>query len=157
MKKLLKKLILALCILSSIFVVGCKDEIVGVWKIKEYQITCEGQSFVYTQAQVEALTYSEDLPDSATPRQKVENYLAQLHSVYGEGKMEFTEKGELDIYVADAVSHNTYKREGSKITMITETPSGEVETEYTYQDNQIFIESAGNGMEIKLIYIKAEK
>ena len=157
MKKLLKKLVLALCILSSIFVVGCKDEVVGEWKIKEYEITYEGQTFAYTQAQVEALTYSETLPDSATPQQKVEFYLAQMHSVYGEGKMELTEDGKLEIYITDAVSHNTYKREGEKITMYTETPNGQLETVYAYKDKQIVIQSTYSEMEVKIVYIKVEK
>ena len=156
MKKILCSFVLMICLMSTLLVTGCGGDVVGEWKIQEYQAKYGDVTLVYTEEQVAGLTYYEEMPQNATLQQKVEFYFAQNYSAVGDGKMVFTENGELNIYIGEQVSYNTYKKDGSTIIMYTQTPEGVIETKYTYKDNKLMVSNTQDGLELKIIYQKTK-
>ncbi len=155
-KKGIYLLIISFCIMVTAVFAGCScgDAVSGEWTLDKYYGISGDTTLSYTTEQAANLQYYSEVPEGASTQTKIEVYIAQIASIYGDAKLVFLNNKDLEFHLKDAISYNTYKLSGSNIEMSTQTPEGTQKTNLHYKDDIITFQNQFDDITIKITFKK---
>ena len=157
--KMIKKAIIFVLIFASlmIFLPACNGELMTI-TADRYSCVIGGEEHFYSDSEINALSYNENLSDNATPREKCDNNVAMLKLKSSlHPKYVFYEDNSVKIYAgSDTKEYGsaTWEKNGDEyvLKMITEDDFSYSITLYKTNGNYYLKVSIVDGAEVRIYF-----